>query len=169
MSDTPIRLAGAVNDSIVDGPGIRLAIFVQGCSHHCKGCQNPETWDPQGGYVKTVDDIARAMAANPLLDGITLSGGEPMEQPVPLTELSDMAHEHNLNVWCYSGYTYEQLLDDKPSAEAHELLRHVDVLVDGPYVESERSLDLHFRGSANQRIIDVPASLEAGEVVLREA
>lgn len=169
MSDTPVRLAGAVNDSIVDGPGIRLAIFVQGCSHHCKGCQNPETWNPEGGYVKTVDDIARAMAANPLLDGITLSGGEPMEQPVPLTELADIAHEHKLNVWCYSGYTFEQLLDDKPSAEAHELLRHVDVLVDGPYVESERSLDLHFRGSANQRIIDVPASLEAGEVVLREA
>ena len=168
MSDTPIRLAGAVNDSIVDGPGIRLAIFVQGCSHHCKGCQNPETWDPAGGYVKTVDEVAKACKANPLLDGITLSGGEPMEQPAPLIELVDIAHEAGLNVWCYTGYTFEQLLDDKPSAEAHELLHHVDVLVDGPYVEAQRSLELKWRGSANQRIICVPESLEAGEVVLRE-
>ena len=168
MSDTPIRLAGAANDSIVDGPGIRLAIFVQGCTHDCPGGQNPETHDPDGGYVKTVDDIVAAMERNPLLDGITFSGGEPMEQPVPLVELADAAHARNLNVWCYTGYTFEQLLDGKPSKEARELLDHVDVLVDGPFILSQRSLDLHWKGSANQRVIDVPSSLESGEVVLAE-
>ena len=101
MSDKTIRLAGAANDSIVDGPGIRLAIFVQGCTHDCPGCQNPETHNPSGGYVKTVEDIIAAMDKNPLLDGITLSGGEPMEQPAPLIELADAAHARKLSLVLY--------------------------------------------------------------------
>lgn len=166
VASVPVRIAGAVNDSIVDGPGIRLAVFVQGCSHGCPGCQNPETHDPDAGYVKTVDQIEAVLAANPLLDGLTLSGGEPMEQAVPLIGLADAAHALGLNVWCYTGYLLEQLEKGQPSDAAAELLNHIDVLVDGPFVLDERSLDLRWRGSANQRVIDMAKTRATGAVVL---
>lgn len=161
-----IRVAGAANDSIVDGPGIRFALFVQGCTHNCAGCHNPETHDIEGGHDTTVDAVWANIEGNGLLDGITLSGGEPLLQPVPLLELAHRAHEHGLNVWLYTGYLFEQILAGTSSPEAAELLRTADVVVDGPFMEAGRSLELKWRGSANQRVIDVPASLEAGEVVL---
>lgn len=163
-----ISLSGIAGDSIVDGPGIRLTIFTQGCPHHCPGCHNPQTHDPEGGSWGDTDDIAAAMAENPLLDGITLSGGEPFLQPVPCLALAKAAHDLGLNVWTYTGYTWEALLAEA-DAERLALLRETDVLIDGPFLLAERSLDLRFKGSRNQRIIDVKKSLESGLAVLWEA
>ena len=157
-----IRIAGFENDSIVDGPGFRLAVFTQGCPHHCPGCHNPETHDFAAGTVVDTEKIIAQMLDNPLLDGLTLSGGEPFCQPGPCTVLAKVAHEANLNVWAYSGFTVEQL-QTKP--EVQELLREVDVLVDGRFELSLRTLDLRFRGSKNQRLIDVKKSLEEGKAV----
>lgn len=162
-----ISLSGIAGDSIVDGPGIRLTIFTQGCPHHCPGCHNPQTHDPEGGSWGNTEDIAAAMAENPLLDGITLSGGEPFLQPVPCLVLAKEAHRLGLNVWAYTGYTWEELLTEN-NAERLELLRETDVLIDGPFLLAERSLDLHFKGSRNQRTIDVQKSLEKREIVLWE-
>ena len=160
-----IQMAGTVNDSIVDGPGLRYAVFVQGCSHHCPGCQNPETHDPNGGHEDDTDFLIAKMKKNPLLSGLTLSGGEPMEQPVPCLELAKAAHASGLNVWCYTGYTWEELTrQNDPDRMA--LLRQVDVLVDGMFVMAEKSLELDYRGSKNQRLIDVPASLREQQVIL---
>lgn len=157
-----IRLCGLTNDSIVDGKGIRLTIFAQGCEHHCPHCHNPQTHDLQGGYLKETSAIVEMMAENPLLDGITLSGGEPFLQVAPCVELAKEAHKLGLNVWAYTGFVWEELL----GTDKEDLLRHVDVLVDGRFVESLKSLDIVFRGSANQRVIDVQKSLVEEEVVL---
>ncbi len=162
-----ISLSGIAGDSIVDGPGIRLTIFTQGCPHHCPGCHNPQTHDPEGGSWGNTEDIAAAMAENPLLDGITLSGGEPFLQPAPCLALAEEAHRLGLNVWTYTGYTWEELLTEN-NAERLALLRETDVLIDGPFLLAERSLDLHFKGSRNQRTIDVQKSLEKREIMLWE-
>ena len=162
-----ISLSGITGDSIVDGPGIRLTIFTQGCPHHCPGCHNPQTHDPKGGSWGDTDDIIAAMAENPLLDGITLSGGDPFMQPKECTELSKGAHKHVLNVWTYTGYTWEALLQENDH-EKIALLQESDVLIDGPFLLAERSLELKFKGSRNQRIIDVKKSLQAGEIILWE-
>ena len=160
-----IQMAGTVNDSIVDGPGLRYAVFVQGCSHHCPGCQNPETHDPDGGHEDDTDSLIAKRKKNPLRSGITLSGGEPMEQPVPCLELAKAAHAIGLNVWCYTGYTWEELTrQNDPDRMA--MLSQVDVLVDGMFVMAEKSLELDYRGSKNQRLIDVPASLREQQVIL---
>jgi anaerobic ribonucleoside-triphosphate reductase activating protein len=159
-----IRIADVVQESIVDGPGIRLVVFLQGCQHHCKGCHNPATWDFDGGRLIDTDEIIAMMDANPLLDGITLSGGEPFAQMVPCRELTEAAHERGLSVWCYTGYTWDALINAY-RYESFELLDHLDVLVDGPYIESQRTLELPWRGSGNQRLIDVQASLKVGHVV----
>ena len=160
-----IRIAGTVNDSIVDGPGLRYAVFVQGCSHRCPGCQNPETHDPLGGHDDDTNNLIAKMKKNPLLSGLTLSGGEPMEQPIPCLALAKAAHESGLNVWCYTGYTWEQLTQENDS-DRMALMHEIDVLVDGPFIQAEKSLELDFRGSRNQRLIDSPASLRTGTVTL---
>ena len=160
-----MRIAGIVNDSIVDGPGLRLAIFAQGCPHHCPGCHNPESHDFAGGSDMDTEKIIARMDANPLLDGITLTGGEPFEQPEACRILADAAHARGLNVWAYSGYTFEQLC---AVPEKRRLLEACDVLVDGPFLLEERSLDLRFRGSKNQRLIDLNRTREEGRVVLWE-
>ena len=112
MSDTktPLRLAGVIRESIVDGPGIRMTVFVQGCPHHCKGCHNQHTWDFEGGYMSSVERVLEEAAKDPLLKGVTLSGGEPFSQAKPLTVLAKRAHEMGLNVFCYTGYTFEKLM-----------------------------------------------------------
>lgn len=158
-----IRIAGIVNDSIVDGPGFRLAIFTQGCPHHCKGCHNPNTHAFDGGKLGETRDIIEKMQENELLDGITLTGGEPFCQPEACLELARAAHHAGLNVWSYSGYTFEEL--QKGQSEWLALLKEVDVLVDGRFILEKRTLECRFRGSSNQRLIDVPKSLEAGRVV----
>ncbi len=161
-----MRIAATVQDSIVDGPGLRFTVFVQGCPHHCPGCHNPETHDSSGGMERPVEEIIAEMYANPLTDGLTLSGGEPFTQPAACAALAQAAREKDLNVWAYSGYTLQQLLS---MPEAQPLLAALDVLVDGPFLLSQRSLELPWRGSRNQRILDVPASLAAGAPVLWHA
>ena len=160
-----MRIADFVQDSIVDGPGLRFTLFTQGCVHHCEGCHNPQTHDPEGGREVSTDEIIKIMLSNPLTDGLTLSGGDPFCQPGDCAAVAAAAKAKSLNVWAYSGWTFEQLLrDERP--EVQELLRHVDVLVDGPFVLSLRSLSLKWRGSTNQRLIDVQKSLDSGETVL---
>jgi anaerobic ribonucleoside-triphosphate reductase activating protein len=160
-----IRIAGIVPESIVDGPGFRFAVFTQGCFHGCPGCHNPETHDPDGGQEMAVEDLLDAMRKNALLDGLTLSGGEPFLQVDPCLHLAEEARGMGLDVWAYSGYTFEELAADP---EMRRLLAACDVVVDGPFVLSERTLEKRFRGSRNQRVIDVKMSLERGEIVLEE-
>jgi len=146
------RCAGIVNESYVDGPGIRMAIFVQGCSHHCEGCHNKHTWDPNKGFLTNTEFIIHEYQSNPLLTGITLTGGEPMEQPKAMFLLARAVKKLGGNVWCYTGYTLEEL-KEKKNNDINKLLNEIDVLVDGPFILSLRDLDLDFRGSSNQRII----------------
>ena len=159
-----LRIAGIVDDSIVDGEGYRFTVFTQGCPHHCEGCHNPETWDPQGGRIEDTDKILSEILQNPLLQGVTFSGGEPFAQAAPLAELAKKIHSHGLDIWSYTGYTYEKLCSSDDPA-VHALLDELDVLVDGPFVLSQKDLTLEFRGSKNQRIIDVKESLKTGETV----
>lgn len=177
---TEFRVFGLVSDSIVDGPGLRYGIFVQGCSHDCPGCHNPESHDPSAGEVASVDAIMDEISANKLIRGVTLSGGEPFEQAAACAEIGKRAHDLGLSVWTYTGYRYEDLravadglrelteqeaLLLEPKAVAR-LLATTDVLVDGPFVESLKSLGLQWRGSSNQRVIDMVATRDQGSVVL---
>ena len=164
-----IRLYGTASDSIVDGPGLRYAIFVQGCPHNCPGCHNPESHDPSGGIERTLESLLAEIEANRLVHGVTLSGGEPFEQCEACLELARALRERGYNIWIYSGYRYEDLLAGRPSAHAPELLACCDVLVDGPFVQELASYDLRWRGSSNQRVIDLAASRAAGSLVLWSA
>lgn len=160
-----IRLAGIVDESIVDGKGIRMTVFTQGCPHHCPGCHNPQTHDFTGGTEADTDEIFERFCENPLLRGITFSGGEPFCQPVPLKALADRVHSVKKDVTIYTGWTYEQLIAmHDPDVDA--LLSVCDVLVDGPFVEALKDPDLLFRGSENQRLIDMRATRETGNIVL---
>ena len=145
-----IRIAGIVPESIVDGEGIRYAIFMQGCQRHCQGCQNPKTHALDGGKIFDTADIIADIKKNPLLAGITLTGGEPLLQIPPAIEIAKATKDLGLNVWCYTGFKFEEV----PPA-AQELLKFVDVLVDGEFILELRDLELDFRGSSNQRIIDL--------------
>lgn len=156
-----IRIAGLVPESFVDGDGIRFAIFMQGCRRNCAGCHNPETHDLNGGRLVDTDEIISAIKKNPLLDGITLTGGEPLLQIAAADELARAAKNFGLSVWCYTGFTFESL-----PPEAEPLLAHVDVLIDGEFVEGLRDLDLQFRGSRNQRIIDLKKTRAQNKIVL---
>ncbi len=149
-----IRLAGLVDDSIVDGPGYRFTVFVQGCPHHCPGCHNPKTHDYEGGYEGDTDEIFAKIMENPLLQGVTFSGGEPMDQAIPLVELAKKIKAAGLDLWVYTGYTYE-VLKTKNDAAVQELLSLADVLVDGPFIMEQRDIELAFRGSRNQRILNL--------------
>lgn len=161
-----MRIANYVQDSIVDGKGLRFTLFTQGCPHLCEGCHNPQTHDFQGGREMSVDEIVSIILKNPLTDGVTFSGGEPFCQAADCAEIARRVKEKGLDIWAYSGWTFDQLLRGTP--EQQELLRLCDVLVDGPFILSQRSLTLKWKGSANQRVIDVPKSLEAGQVILFE-
>lgn len=158
-----LELAGIVTDSIVDGPGIRTCVFCQGCPHHCEGCHNPETWDFSCGTPMEEERILEIVRSNPLCRGVTFSGGEPFAQAEGFAKLASLLKNAGYEVASYTGYTFEQLLAGTPAQR--ELLDAIDVLIDGPFVLAERSLQLPFRGSRNQRILDVPKSLAAGEPV----
>lgn len=145
-----MRISGMVQDSIVDGPGLRFVLFTQGCPHACPGCHNPETHDPSGGREVSVAEIIREMQKNPLTDGLTLSGGEPFLQATDAAEIAKAARASGLNVWCYTGFTREELLQ-MPAASI--LLDEIDVLVDGRFEQAQKNLQLKWRGSENQRII----------------
>lgn len=156
-------------DSIVDGEGIRSVLWTQGCSHHCPGCHNPETHSFQEGFLVDVDDVKKKIDGLEGQDGITFSGGDPMEQAEACLELAKYCKNKGLNVWCYTGYTFEELLlKTEFFPKIGEFLKYIDVLVDGRFVLSEKSYDVIFRGSKNQRLIDVPKSLKKNKVVLVE-
>lgn len=164
-SEKMIRIAGRVQDSIVEGPGIRYTLFVQGCPHRCKGCHNPETHDFEGGTAVPVSSIIEEIRKNPLLDGITLSGGEPFSQADKLLPIAKFARSLSLSVWIYSGWTYEELTDgSERQKEWKQLLSLCDVLVDGPFELPKRSLALKWKGSTNQRVIDLKATQKNGVV-----
>lgn len=197
---THIRLYGTVADSIVDGPGLRYAVFVQGCSHGCPGCHNPESHPAEGGTLTAIDALVADIRANGLVHDVTLSGGDPFEQPEACAEVARRLKAAGYGLWAYTGYRYEELLRQADPAEAdpaeaapavapsadaskapggaspdqaairraaavRSLLDTVDVLVDGPFVESLKSLGLKWRGSSNQRLIDLAATRAAGQVV----
>ena len=163
-----IRLASDISiDSIVDGPGLRAVIWTQGCKHNCVNCHNPNTHDFNGGYDVSIDKIIKDIKGLRLHRGITLSGGDPFEQPEPLIEICKAAKEVGLDVWAYTGYTFEELIDTK-----HEnyfrwinLLEYIDTLVDGRFIDKKKNIFLRFRGSSNQRILDVKKSLKTKKAV----
>ncbi len=159
-----LDLAGIVQDSIVDGPGLRTTVFCQGCPHHCPGCHNPETWEFGTGTPMEPERILEIVKSNPMCRGVTFSGGEPFAQAGAFARLGTMLKENGYEVAAYSGYTFEQLLGG--TRDQRDLLETLDVLIDGPFVLAERSLELNFRGSRNQRVLDVPESLRQGTAVL---
>lgn len=156
-----IRLAAPIQrESIVDGQGIRMVIWNQGCKMACPGCHNPETHNPCGGKEFDIEELKNEITKYAKYhQGITLSGGDPFLQPEANKELADHAHSLGLDVWAYCGKTYEQLRDNV-------LLSSCDVLVDGPFIKELRDITLAFRGSSNQRIVNVKQSLQSGEVIL---
>ena len=158
-----LDLSGIVQDSIVDGPGIRTTIFSQGCPHHCEGCHNPETWDFGCGTPMEEETIVEIVRSNPLCRGVTFSGGEPFAQSEGFAKLARLLKERGYEVASYSGYTFEELLEG--SEDQKQLLQSIDILIDGPFRMEECSLELVFRGSRNQRILDIPKSLAAGKAV----
>lgn len=160
-----LQVAGFAGDSIVDGPGLRFTVFFQGCPHHCPGCHNPETWPFKGGTPFTPEQLIQMAKKNPLCRGITLSGGEPFAQAGPeMLEFVRLARAAGYEVASYTGYTFEELYQHGTPAQK-ELLTLLDTLIDGPFVQAEMSLELRFRGSRNQRILDLPKSLAQGEAV----
>lgn len=162
-----LKIAGVIKESIVDGRGIRYTVFTQGCPHHCHNCHNPQTWAFDGGTEMSVEEIFEDFNKNPMLRGITFSGGEPFCQPAPLTELARAVHGIGKDVTAFTGYTYEQLTG-KNDPDINALLAETDVLIDGPFVEELKNLELHFRGSENQRLIDMKKTRELGKIVLLE-
>lgn len=162
-----IRIAGIVKESIVDGPGIRYVIFTQGCPHQCEGCHNPLSHDYNGGYFISFDEILTAIKKNPLLDGVTFSGGEPFEQAGPLSVLASQIKALGLNIVCYSGYTYEQIIQrSQNNSDYKKLIDTIDRLIDGKFDIDQKDLLLKFKGSRNQRIINVRDSQKLGTIVL---
>lgn len=162
-----LKIAGLVPESITDGPGFRFTVFCQGCPHHCVGCHNPQTWSFEGGETCTAEELYAQIRRDPLVRGVTFSGGEPFCQAGALAQLAAQLRQEGYEVASYSGWTLEQLLQKaavEPDVQA--LLHQLNVLVDGPFVLEQRSLEVKFKGSRNQRILDVPASLAVGAAVL---
>lgn len=164
MDSKTIRIASLVDDSIVDGPGIRFTVFMQGCPHKCVGCHNPETHDMMGGYLETIENIISKVKNNPLCFGVTISGGEPFAQKEELLELVKEIKKINKNIVIYTGYIYEDLLK-KNDTTINEILNNIEYLVDGPFILSKRDLTLTFRGSQNQRFIDVKKTILENKII----
>ncbi len=165
-----IRLAADLQpDSIVDGEGIRTVIWTQGCSHHCFGCHNPQTHDFKGGEEVELNDLYHAIDELEGQDGITFSGGDPFYQPKECFEIAKYARKKGLNIWSYSGFTFEELLElSKKDKNIYNFLNEIDVLVDGRFILSKKSYNCIFRGSTNQRIIDVKKSLKEKKAILMD-
>lgn len=160
-----LRISGIVNDSIVDGPGLRFAIFTQGCPHNCPGCHNPQTHSLKGGKKISINKLYKKIKENGLLGGVTFSGGEPFLQAKTLLPLAKKLKEDKIELASYTGFLFEELLNEKVPG-GKELLSQLDILIDGKFVQSLKSLDLAFKGSSNQRTIDVQKSLKKGKAVL---
>lgn len=165
-----IRLAHELQtDSIVDGEGIRTVIWTQGCPHHCNGCHNPRTFNYKGGFEADTDDIIKEISNVQLQDGVTFSGGDPMVQAEACAKIAKAAKELGLSIWTYTGYTFEELQEKaKENPGIMEFLQYIDVLIDGRFILEEKSMDIYYRGSKNQRIIDVPKTLKRNRVILKE-
>jgi len=163
-----IRLAAYLQpDSIVDGEGIRTVIWTQGCPHHCEGCHNPGTHDFKGGALVDLEEVYSIIDELEGQDGITFSGGDPFVQPLACSKIAEYAKNKGYNIWCYTGFRYEELITmAKTKPEIMSFLKTIDVLADGKFELAKKSYNLKFVGSSNQRIIDVPRSLEAKRVVL---
>jgi len=154
----PIRIAGTERNSVVDGPGVRFVIFTQGCFHNCPGCHNPHTHDINGGHLTDTAELWKLIDSDPLIEGITFSGGEPFLWGKELAEIAAAAHKKNLNILTFSGFTFEQLAEKAESDDGIKaLLTESDYLIDGPFILEERDLMLKFRGSRNQRVLDITA------------
>lgn len=165
-----VKLAGIVYESLANGPGIRRVLFAQICKHNCKGCFNPETHSEDGGEWVDMDKIIDDIINNPILSGVTFSGGDPWEQADKFAyiakELKDKVEKSDFNIWCYTGYTIEYILDNKSNILGwDELLNNIDVLVDGPFKEDKMVEGLKYRGSSNQRIIDIKKTLQLQKVI----
>ena len=163
-----IRLAADPQiDSIVDGPGLRTVIWTQGCPHHCKGCQNPQTWNIDGGGLVPISEVKKFIDELDDQDGITFSGGDPLFQPEACLELAKYIKSKGLNIWVYTGYNYEDIIKmSKEKPVYKEFLKYIDVLVDGRFILEELDLNLLFRGSRNQRLIDIPKTLKSNKIIL---
>lgn len=158
-----MQICGEIKHSFVNGPGCRYVIFFQGCPHRCPGCQNPETHDIDGGVRISTEEVIDHICKAKHLDGITLSGGDPLLQPEACKEIADAAHELGLTVWAYTGWTFEALKNLGPSVK--KALNSIDVLVDGPFIKDERDENSLWRGSRNQRLVDLPKSIQLGHCV----
>lgn len=169
VDDDKIRIAGVIKESTVDGPGFRYVIFTQGCPHHCEGCHNPETHDMNGGKLESITTLAEDITKNPLLKGITLSGGEPFMQAKKLAKLLSLIDLKRYSVMTYTGFKYEYLISNANDDNGYlELLKLTDVLIDGKFMKDLKSSSAKFRGSTNQRAIDVKSSLKENSVILHE-
>lgn len=158
-----LSILDIIEDTTVDGPGFRTAVYAAGCPNRCPGCHNPESWDINHGHRMSTEEILKIVLADPFAD-VTFSGGDPMFQPEGFAQLAhDIKQRSRKNIWCYTGYTFEDLLRNPKQAQ---LLKYIDVLVDGKFEEKLRDEELCFRGSSNQRLIDVQASLKRNETVL---
>lgn len=161
-----LNCSGFIKESIVDGDGIRYVVFTQGCPHHCNGCHNPATWEMKDNILIDEKKILKDINLNPLLSGVTFSGGEPFLQAEALAKLAKDIHKNNMNVWCYTGYTYETLMKLNNEHQIN-LLNNIDILVDGVFVLAERDLTLRFRGSRNQRVIDMNKTRQENKIVMK--
>lgn len=150
-----VRIAGAIPHSSVNGPGVRYVLFFQGCPHGCRECQNPETWDPKGGEERLIRDVVEEILQTRYLDGVTFSGGDPLMQPEAVMEIAREIRKKGLSIWCYTGWTYEELLSGSAGEKAVEALNYIDTLVDGPFLPEEKTDSAIYRGSANQRILEI--------------
>lgn len=164
-----VQLAGIIYESLTNGPGMRRVLFAQGCRHNCKGCFNSHTHSFNGGQAFNIDNIVNDIKKNPLIKGVTFSGGDPIEQADAFSLIAKEVKKLNKNVWCYTGYTFEEILkNSEKESVLKELIENIDVLVDGKFDISKKDDALKYRGSSNQRIIDVKRSLSKGEAVIVE-
>lgn len=160
-----VKLAGIAYESLVNGPGLRRVLFAQGCKHNCKGCFNPSTHSEDGGALKDIDELVEDIRKNPMLKGVTFSGGDPFEQADKFAYIAIKIKEIGLNIWCYTGYNFEYILQHETEHEGWKsLLENIDVLVDGKFEEDKKADNIKYRGSSNQRIIDVKESLITGKL-----
>lgn len=156
-----MRVLRVVEGTSVDGPCLRTSLYLAGCTHQCPGCHNPQSWDPMGGEEMSEDELMKIIAYNEA--PVTFSGGDPLFQPEAVASLAArIKRELGYNIWVYTGYTWEQI---EKQPRLMEVMKHIDVLVDGPFIMAERDLDIIFRGSRNQRLIDVQATIAQGKVV----
>lgn len=162
-----IKLSGIAYESLVNGPGMRRVFFAQGCKHNCKGCFNPDTHDFNGGEERDMDELIKDTLNNPILRGVTFSGGDPWEQADKFAYMAKVFKDNGLDIWSYTGYTFEYIIENKDERSGwNDLLNNIDVLVDGKFEEDKMKDGIKFKGSTNQRIIDVKESLRLNKIII---